>query len=191
MNKEKIESFFDYRASHWDEEMIKNDDVINIILDGAQICSGKNILDVATGTGVLIPYYREREAGSITAIDLSGKMAEICRSKFPDVDVICGDAEIYEFGQKFDCIMIYNAFPHFPNPDTLIKHLSSFLNDGGTLTVAHGMSREKIDRCHEGAVKEISLGLMHEDELEKLFSKYLRVTVKISDDKMYQVTGTK
>ena len=62
---------------------------------------------------------------------------------------------------------------------------------GGTLTVAHGMSRAKIDAHNSGAAHKVSMGLMHEDELSAIFQKYLDVTVKISDDRMYQVTGVK
>ena len=65
------------------------------------------------------------------------------------------------------------------------------LKQGGTLTVAHGMSREKIDRHHQGVASKVSRGLMHEDELASLFARYLRLTVKISDDRMYQVAGRK
>jgi demethylmenaquinone methyltransferase/2-methoxy-6-polyprenyl-1,4-benzoquinol methylase len=65
------------------------------------------------------------------------------------------------------------------------------LKPGGTLTVAHGMSRAAIDRHHEGAATAVSMGLMHEDELADIFSKYLTVTTKISNYQMYQVAGMK
>ena len=35
------------------------------------------------------------------------------------------------------------------------------------------------------------MGLMHEDELAAIFEKHLEVTVKLSDERMYQVTGVK
>ena len=57
MNKESIKVFFDNLASSWDKDMIKNEEVIKIILDNANIKSGIDILDVACGTGVLIDDY--------------------------------------------------------------------------------------------------------------------------------------
>ena len=87
--------------------------------------------------------------------------------------------------------MVYNAFPHFPEPEALIATLSNLLKPGGTLTVAHGMSRAAIDRHHEGSASKVSIGLMHEDALETLFAEHLTVTVKISNERMYQVTGRK
>ena len=48
-------AFFDRLAGCWDKSIIRNDDVINKILDNAGAREGKYILDVASGTGVLIP----------------------------------------------------------------------------------------------------------------------------------------
>ena len=50
---------------------------MNIILDNAKVSEGKNILDVACGTGVMIDYYLERKVNSVTGVDFSEKMCEI------------------------------------------------------------------------------------------------------------------
>ena len=190
MNKKDIIAFFDERASGWDAETVKNDGVITTILDNACVEQGKAVLDVACGTGVLFEDYLKRGA-AVTAVDIAPEMVKIAQRKFPQVKVLCADVEQLSLDAQFDCIMIYNAFPHFPQPENLIKVLSGFLKPGGTLTVAHGASRAVIDHHHEGHASKVSVGLMHEDELEALFAKYLTVTVKISNDHMYQVTGRK
>ncbi len=190
MNKNAVISFFDRLAPQWDADMIRDDSIISHILDGAEVTEGKDVLDVACGTGVLFPDYLARNVGSLTAVDISPEMAKIAGSKYPGrVTVLCGDVEALDFGRKFDCILVYNAFPHFPEPENLIRTLSGMLKEGGTLTVAHGMSRAAIDRHHEGGASHVSIGLMSEHALAAIFRKYLRLTVKISDDRMYQVTG--
>ena len=191
MNKHDVISFFDRLAPSWDAGMIRSDQIIGTILDNAQIHAGTSVLDVACGTGVLFPDYLERGVTDITAIDIAPEMAKIAAAKFPQVQVICGDVETYDFGRKFDRIMVYNAFPHFPEPAQLIEILSSLLNPGGTLTVAHGMSRAAIDRHHEGGASRVSIGLIHEDALAAIFRRHLKLTVKISNDHMYQLTGIK
>ena len=192
MNKNAVISFFDRLAPQWVADMIRDDDIIAKILDGAEVSGGKDVLDVACGTGVLFPDYLARNVGSLTAVDISPEMVKIAESKYPGrVQVRCGDVEELDFGRKFDCIMVYNAFPHFPEPENLIRTLSGMLKEGGTLTVAHGMSRAAIDRHHEGGASHVSIGLMSEHALAAMFRKYLRLTVKISDDRMYQVTGKK
>lgn len=190
MKKQDVIEFFDRLAPGWDADMVKNDAIIGKILDGAEVCSGKRVLDVACGTGVMIPYYLDRGA-QVTGIDIAPEMVRIAREKFPNVSIFCGDVETTAFDGKFDCIVVYNAFPHFPEPEQLIRCLCALLAPGGTLTIAHGMSRAHIDSHHSGAASKVSIGLMHEDALAAMFRKYLQLTVKISDERMYQVTGKK
>ena len=193
MNKSDVISFFDSAAAQWDAEMIRSDEIIGSILDGAQVLPGVRVLDVACGTGVLFGDYLRRGVSSVTAVDISPEMVKIAREKFPgeSIRVLCADVEELPLDEVFDVIMVYNAFPHFPDPENLIRVLVSHLAPGGTLTVAHGMSRAQIDARHHGAASKVSCGLMHEDDLAALFRKYLSVTVKLSTDRMYQVTGKK
>lgn len=193
MNKKDVIDFFNEQASCWDEQMIRYDDVIYQILDNAQVTEGKRILDVACGTGVLIPDYLERKVESVTAIDISTEMIKIAKDKFKQekVEFICGDIETAEFSDAFDSVVVYNAFPHFGDPQLLIDKLVGMLRDNGRLTIAHGMSREQINQCHAGKAKKVSLGLMDIEELEKLFPSHIEIEVKISDDKMYQIVGKK
>lgn len=191
MNKQDIISFFDRLAPQWDADMIRHDDVIDLILELGNVTAGADVLDVACGTGVLFPDYMARNVASLTGIDISPEMVKITREKFPQVEVLCGDVEEAKFHKQFDCIMVYNAFPHFPDPESLIRVLSNLLKPGGTLTVAHGMSRAQIDHHHEGAASKVSMGLMHEDQLAEIFGKFLQVTAKISNDRMYAVCGKK
>lgn len=192
MNKQDVIHFFDGLAPQWDADMIRSDAVISRILDNAGIRPGVHVLDVACGTGVLIPDYLQRDVKSVTAVDISQEMVKIARSKFPqkNVTILWGDIETISLQQQFDCIMVYNAFPHFPDPENLIRVLSNMLKPGGTLTIAHGMSRAHIDAHHQGAASKVSVGLMHEDALARLMEKHLTVTTKISNNTMYQVTGT-
>lgn len=191
MQKKDIISFFDCCAPQWDADMIRDDAIIGKILDLGNVTAGVDVLDVACGTGVLFPDYMARGVASLTGIDISPEMVKITREKFPQVEVLCADVEEAQFCKKFDCIMVYNAFPHFPDPNRLIQILSDLLKPGGTLTVAHGMSRAQIDHHHEGAASKVSMGLMHEDQLAEIFGKFLQVTAKVSDDRMYAVCGKK
>ena len=191
IDKSDVVRFFDSCAPTWDEEMIRSDKKINIILDNAHISAGSRVLDVACGTGVLIPDYLKRGVSSVTGIDISTEMIKLAQQKFtqPNVHFICGDVEAAEVGTDFDAIVVYNAFPHFPAPQRLIEHLAGLLKVGGMLTVAHGMSREMIDSHHEGSAHRVSNGLMSAEDLSAIFKQQLEVTTVISNDEMYQVTG--
>ena len=185
--------FFDRLAPQWDADMIRSEEILARILDNAEVGAGQDVLDVACGTGVLIPDYLARGVSSVTAIDISPEMAKIAREKYPqpEVTVLCGDVETAEFGREFDRIVVYNAFPHFPDPERLVRWLASLLKDGGVMTIAHGSSREAIDAHHHGSAKYESNGLMHAEQLAEIFAKVLRVTAVVEDDRMYQVAGKK
>ena len=120
MSKKDIIEFFDGFAPQWDADMVRDEEVIATILDNAGVKAGVSVLDVACGTGVLIPDYLRRGAASVTAIDISPKMIAYAREKFPqsNVHLLCADVETMRFESLFDCIVVYNAFPISLTPPT-------------------------------------------------------------------------
>ncbi len=189
MNKKKVAEFFDRCADWWDTDMIRHEDIIQTILDNGGITEGIDVLDVACGTGVLFPDYLSRNVASVTAIDISPEMAKIAAAKFPQVNVLCGDVEETDFEKQFDAIMVYNAFPHFPDPQRLISVLAGLCKPGGRLSVAHGMSRAALADHHAGRAAQVSIDLLHEQALAELMNRWFQVDVVISDQRMYQVSG--
>lgn len=190
MDREKIISFFDGCAKNWDAETIRNERVINTILDNSQVKENTRVLDVACGTGVLFPDYIKRGA-VVTGVDISPEMVKIAKKNFPEIEVICEDVEKLDFSEKFDVVMVYNAFPHFSHPQRVIEKLSTFLRDGGRLSVAHGMSREDLLKLHNERASEVSLELPEANELSKIFEPFFNTDIIISDSEMYQVSGIK
>ena len=191
LDNSRIIDFFDSLAERWDSVQEIDDSVMADILGNCGINKGMSVLDVASGTGILIPYYIENGVSDITAVDLSPKMIERLSGKFPEVNAICGDANICDFGREFDCIMIYNAIPHFEDAEALISHLSRFLKCGGVLSIAHGASVEVINGCHSCCPENVSNDLLPLDDMVKIMDKYFDISVKISDSRMYQVVGRK
>lgn len=195
LDKAEVTAFFDERASRWDAMEISDERIINILLDNAGVSDGKKILDAACGTGVLVPYYISRNVGSVTGIDISPNMIERARGKYTDprVRFICMDAETSGTLQAevYDVVMIYNAYPHFSDPDALFRSMCACLAVGGTITVAHGMSRENIEKFHTGAAAAVSNGLPEADDLAELMGRYVEVTKIVSNGEMYQVVGRK
>ena len=193
IEQKDVIAFFDERAGEWDAGMVRSDEKIGRLLDNADVHEGSRVLDVACGTGVLIADYLRRGVASVTAVDISPEMIRIAREKFPQENVrfVCGDAESAPLGENFDAIVVYNAFPHFPDPERLVARLAPLLVSGGRLTVAHGSSRADIDAHHRGAASHVSNGLMDSGALAAIFARHLRVTDVISTDEMYQVVGEK
>ena len=190
MEKKTIAEFFDKCAPWWDADMIRNEPVIATILDNGGIREGAQVLDVACGTGVLFPDYLARGA-AVTGIDISPEMVKIAQSKFPQVEVLLGDVEETAFDRQFDAVMVYNAFPHFPDPAALIRTLAKLVKPGGKLSIAHGMSRAALQSHHSGRASQVSIDLIHEEELKALMEPWFEVDTVISTNEMYQVAGTR
>ncbi len=194
MNKKDVILFFDGLAESWDKNTVKNQSKIDKILDSAQVTEGKTVLDVACGTGILIPDYINRKVKECVAIDISQKMLEAAKEKFSgyeNIKFLCADAESLDFTDKFDCAVIYNAFPHFIDRNLLFANLSKSLKPTGRLTVAHGMSRKEIAKHHSGSAKSVSTMLPEAEELAELMKPYFDADIKISTDDIYIVSAKK
>lgn len=193
MDKQKVAEFFDRLAPTWDEGTEHSGAVFTHILDNAGVGAGERVLDIGCGTGVMVPYYLARSVEEVVGVDISPEMLHAARRKFPMpcVRFVNADAETCRFEPDYDVCVVYNAFPHFPDPAALIQNLTSALRPGGRFTIAHGASRETIDRGHMGSAHDVSLRLPSDDALKALLAPYFDVTVYVSDDTMLQIVGVK
>ena len=193
MKKEEIIAYFDRVAKDWDAEMVTDDRKIETILDAAGVDENVTVLDVACGTGVLFPYYLQRDVAEVIGVDVSAEMVRIAESKVrdPRVKILCGDMETIPVCRVCDCCVVYNAFPHFKEPARLIGRLAQWVRPGGRITVAHGMSLEALHRHHAGRAEHVSREMMDAAELAELFEPWLVVDTMISDDEKYIVSGVR
>lgn len=150
-------SFFDNIAPTWDSnEVLSKPDKVNYILDFINIKSGQSILDLGTGTGVLLPFIAERigKEGKITAVDYSKGMLEIAKNKFsglrPTPEFLNLNFEEETINGEYDKIILYCVYPHLHTPiDTLKWLLTVNLKDKGEIYVAFPCDPEFINNIHK------------------------------------------
>lgn len=167
--------YFNARASEWDNNCVHDENKIAYIISLLQLKASDLVLDVGTGTGVLIPHLLKYldDSGHITAVDVSEKMLEVAESKYSGKNITyrLGDVLEMPIDEKFDLIICYSMFPHFKeNKLKAIGTLSQLLKDGGKLCIAHSQSREAINNLHLKAgdvVKDDRLPKM--DNLKQVF----------------------
>lgn len=75
--------FFDRCAPWWDDDMIRDEDILTTIMTLGGIREGIDVLDVVCGTGVLFPDYLKRKVASVTGIDISPEVAKIAAASSP------------------------------------------------------------------------------------------------------------
>lgn len=114
-----------------------------------------------------------------------------CKPPLCPIKIICDDAQTYQFDQQFDVAMIFNAFPHFMEPEKIIIATAKNLKYGGRIAISHDMGRQELDHHHQKKASEISIPLLHQDDLVKLMTPYFDIDIVIANNDMFQVCGTK
>lgn len=153
MNKEEI-AFFDRISSNWDDdEILSTPERIRSILGHLEIMSGMDVLDLGTGTGVLIPYLHEMiaPAGTVTAVDISRGMLSKAIDKYgdlPRVNFVESDFEESNVSGLYDIILLYSVYPHLHTPERTLKKLTGNLNPGGRIVIAFPTDESFINEIH-------------------------------------------
>lgn len=190
----ELTSFFDSHAETWDLSIRQSDlDNIDVIMQYSKISMEDKILDVGTGTGVLVPFFKKNGVTEITAVDFSKKMVEVFKSKHPDVKIYNINYEEQYFNdESFSKIFIFNTFPHFNNYKKIFELSYNYLKPNGALIVAHSMSREELNKIHINAGKEVEKDLLiSDDEFMELYARSGFVNINVISDKLFFASGVK
>ena len=169
---------------------------LSFLLGKASIRSGMSVLDVGTGTGILIPWLLEKTApsGQVTAIDLSEGMLDVAKTKYcqSNLTFVCDDIQTYSSRQSFDRIVVYSAFPHFQDKQQAVNNMSNLLKNGGLLQICHSDPRSKINGVHQRTPEVMGDYLPPATEVAQMCEKAnLAVVETIDDDQYYLVLARK
>jgi ubiquinone/menaquinone biosynthesis C-methylase UbiE len=189
----KKKDFFNEKAGVWDEITVHNLEKVQYITKMLRIHSDDRILDVGTGTGIMIPFYEKYLVdGSVVAVDYSEKMIEVTRSKYPEkehptISYLVSDVYDLKYDADFDLVVCYSCFPHFVDQPLALKILSKALKKGGRLVVAHSDSAKTINGVHKNGGVEIGNDFLPSMELLKQMMKEsgLEVTFERNDENYF------
>ncbi len=148
--------FFDNIAATWDEnEVLSLPPKVRYILSRCGIKKGDRVLDLGTGTGVLIPYIIELtgETGHITAVDFSRNMLMRAKDKYGNpghqIDFLQADFENEPIEGRFNVIMLYCVYPHLHKPtETLKRLIKENLAPDGSIYIAFPSDEHFINSIH-------------------------------------------
>ena len=143
--------FFDNLAEKWDEMgTAPSGDAIEFFLRKVMIAPGDVVLDVGTGTGLLIPYIMKHGPGKIIAADLSEKMLLRLARKYQNIygdqlKISRQDVHGLTFDHDTIDVAICNSvFPHFHDKPKALSEVYRVLKSGGRMVIHHFTGREKI-----------------------------------------------
>jgi ubiquinone/menaquinone biosynthesis C-methylase UbiE len=168
--------FFNSRADIWDETVAEKDNVkLEAMVARMDIKPGSTILDVGTGTGILVPFILRKigEKGRMVCLDYAEEMLNKAEVKGfrGDIRYICADIEDSRLpGDSFDYVVCYSSFPHFESKSRALGEIYRLLSNGGRLFICHTSSRQAINDIH-GQIPDVRSHLIpEEDEMRKLLS---------------------
>ena len=147
--------FFNTCADNWDKIRNTNPQVLEKLMDLAQLPAGACVLDVGSCTGVLLPYLHATVGaqGKITAVDFSEKMLAKAQEKFAalsNIKFCVGDVLELELSPStYDAVICLNFFPHLhTRKEEFLRKMKSYLKIGGSLIIMHDISRETVNNIH-------------------------------------------
>ena len=153
------QAYFNQLADSWDKRFQTEalSTFIKQLAPTFGILPGQKVLDVGTGTGVLIPFLLKAAGptGQISAIDYAENMVKICKSKYahlPNLTVTVQQVETLDFpSQTFDAVVCFGLFPHIENKEKALQQINRVLKTNGKLIIAHALSSAEIKAHHNTA----------------------------------------
>jgi ubiquinone/menaquinone biosynthesis C-methylase UbiE len=183
--------YFDNAADTWDSKYITPTllSFLEHLVPQFDIKAGQNVLDVGTGTGVLIPYLIKAvgTSGSVTAIDLAEKMVKACKAKYAEVKNVTVKVENIEdaafLPESFDAVTCFGVFPHIDHKQKALQNINRILKRGGKLVIAHALSSEELKAHHKKASQHVEhAALPEKNDMTRLLEQTGFVETQIVDE---------
>ena len=153
--------FFDDHAEKWDRISVHDLEKVDYIISLLDLMGTEKIMDIGTGTGILIPFYEKHlTSGSVLAVDFSEKMIACCKEKYPAiehprVEFVVTDIYDMTYEGEFDVVVCYSCFPHFEDHRKAVDIFARSLKKEGTFMISHSSSREHINHVHRHGGSEV------------------------------------
>ncbi|MFC5951659.1 class I SAM-dependent methyltransferase [Pseudonocardia lutea] len=106
------------------------------LLEAADLAPGLHVLDVGCGTGSVTRKAAGAVApgGTATGVDISAPMLQVARDRsagFPGVAFLEADAQVHDFGRRYDRVVSRAGVMFFGDPPAAFANLARALRPGG------------------------------------------------------------
>jgi len=122
------------------------------IVSWAGIARGNVVLDLGTGTGVLVPLIRRYKPEKIYACDISDAMLTRLKEHYAYADTLLADARDLTLpDDSIDVIFMNACYPNIVDKRSTFTNISRMMKSGGRMVISHPMGRSFIDLIRDQA----------------------------------------
>ena len=97
------------------------------------IYTGKDIVDIGSGTGWLLDYMHKAGARSLSGIEPARHNVEVAQERYPHVQTLHVSLEEYSVGKEFDIAIAVMVFTHILHVGEAFVKIAGLLRPGGQL----------------------------------------------------------
>ena len=162
------------------------------IVAHGKITEGDTVLDVGTGTGILIPIINKYKPGCIHACDLSEAMVEQLSKNYPHVETITSDVRDLRLpDSSIDVIFINACYPNIVDKAGAFSKISMMMKAEGRIVVSHPLGKAFILSLKD--VTPFPLDeFPEEQEADALLKPFgFEIETFIDEPKLYILAATK
>jgi SAM-dependent methyltransferase len=117
------------------------------IVATAAIGKGETVLDVGTGTGILVSLIQSYLPGRIYACDLSEEMLRQLKKNYAGVETLVGDVRDLTLPDaSIDVVFINACYPNIADKAGAFGNLARMMKTAGRMVISHPLGRSFIDR---------------------------------------------